>query len=118
MSKNQEFKLPRKAKGQRPVFFDDSAIDKLVSMVFSLTNEVSVLYERQDTLERLLDDKKVVSLDAIETYNPDDSVRKDRDDRIEIMLSSILQALEGDVAKPRDKENNVSYDEAIAFSES
>ncbi|MBZ0333012.1 hypothetical protein [Marinobacter sp. AL4B] len=118
MNNNTEIKLPRKAKGQRPVFFDDPAVDKLISMIFGLTNEMSVLYERQDTLERLLKEKNVVTSDEIESYVPGDSVRKERDARIEIMLSSVLQVLEGDVVKPRDKENNISYDEAIALSES
>lgn len=118
MSDHNEFKLPRKAKGQRPVYFDDPAIDKLISMVFSLASEMSVLYERQDTLERLLDAKNVVSLDEIEEYVPDESIKASRDGRIEVMLASILQVLEGDVAKPRDTKNNISYDQAIEICES
>jgi hypothetical protein len=37
--------LPRKAKGQRPAYFSDPAVDKLLSMTMALAGEVSVLRE-------------------------------------------------------------------------
>ena len=45
----------RRAKGKRPEFFDEPALDRLYSTVFALAAEVSALRERQDTIERLLD---------------------------------------------------------------
>jgi hypothetical protein len=41
------------AKGQRPYFFDDPNIDKLLAMFMALVSEVAVLRERLDTHERL-----------------------------------------------------------------
>ena len=49
--------LKRKAKGQRPTFFDDPDTDKLVSMLMGLAGEVSVMRDRMDTIERLLGGK-------------------------------------------------------------
>ena len=47
--------LKRKAKGERPYFFDDPNVDKLVSMIMGLAGETSVLMDRVDTIERLLE---------------------------------------------------------------
>jgi DNA-binding transcriptional ArsR family regulator len=47
--------LKRKAKGERPYFFDDPNVDRVVSMVMGLAGEVAVLHDRLDTLERLLE---------------------------------------------------------------
>ena len=56
--------LKRKAKGQRPTFFDDPDTDKLVSMLMGLAGEVSVMRDRMDTIERLLG-REVCSLSLI-----------------------------------------------------
>ncbi|MFZ4746811.1 MAG: hypothetical protein ACOYLK_07945 [Sphingomonas sp.] len=60
-----------KAKGKRPKYFDDPATDRTMSIVMALVGEVSVLRERLDTVERLLDAKGTISRDDIEAYIPD-----------------------------------------------
>jgi hypothetical protein len=52
--------MAKTAKGKRPVYFEDPQVDKLLAMVIALTGEVSVLRERLDTLERLLETKDIV----------------------------------------------------------
>ncbi len=49
--------MAKTAKGKRPVYFEDPQVDKLLAMVIALTGEVSVLRERIDNLERLLETK-------------------------------------------------------------
>lgn len=61
----------KRAKGKRPEFFDLEAVDRLYSMVFALAGEVSALRERQDTLERLLEEKGTLGRAEIEAYEPD-----------------------------------------------
>ncbi|MEP3050705.1 MAG: hypothetical protein ABJP48_13160 [Erythrobacter sp.] len=60
-----------RAKGRRPEYFDDPSLDRLYSVVMALVAEVSVLRERNDTLERVLASHGVLSRDEIETYAPD-----------------------------------------------
>lgn len=60
-----------KAKGKRPAYFEDPAIDRTLSIVMAIAGEVSVLRERLDTVERLLDVKGTISRADIETYVPD-----------------------------------------------
>ena len=68
----------RRAKGKRPDYFDDPALDRLYSVVFALAAEVSALRERQDTIERLLDDKGSVKRQDIENYTPDREAGRER----------------------------------------
>jgi hypothetical protein len=60
-----------KAKGKRPAYFDDPALDRMLSILMAVAAEVSVLRERLDTVERLLEAKGAISCDDIETYTPD-----------------------------------------------
>jgi hypothetical protein len=60
-----------KAKGKRPAYFEDPAIDRTLSILMALVGEVSVLRERLDTVERLLDSKGTISRADIEAYEPD-----------------------------------------------
>ena len=52
-------KALRTAKAKKPQYFSDPAIDKLLSIVISMAGELSVTRERLDTVQRLLEDKKV-----------------------------------------------------------
>jgi hypothetical protein len=60
--------LPRQTQGKRPHFFDDPAIDQMMTFVLELSAEVSVLRERLDTVERLLDAHGSVTRAQIEAY--------------------------------------------------
>ncbi len=60
----------KRAKGKRPDYFEDPALDRLYSTVFALVAEVSALRDRQDTVERLLDVNGTVSREDIESYAP------------------------------------------------
>ncbi len=71
--------MAKKAKGKRPVYFDDPQIDKLLAIAIALAGEVSVLHERLDTLERLLQAKGLFSIAEIDAYEPDEQVAKQRE---------------------------------------
>lgn len=60
-----------KAKGKRPQYFEDPALDRMLSILLAVAGEVSVLRERLDTVERLLDAKGTISRADIEAYEPD-----------------------------------------------
>ncbi len=82
------------AKGKRPVYFDDPQSDKLLAIVMALTSEVSVLHERLDTLERLLQTKGILSIAEIEAYQPDDEVAKEREQWRADYIARVLLVLQ------------------------
>jgi hypothetical protein len=67
-----------KAKGKRPQYFEDPAIDRTLSILMALVGEVSVLRERMDTIERLLETNGSISRADIEAYEPDGEAGRER----------------------------------------
>ena len=60
---NSKVELPRIAKGKKPIYLDDRSIDNLMAMIMTLTQEVSVLRDRLDTIEVLLAEKAKLKMD-------------------------------------------------------
>jgi hypothetical protein len=70
--------LPRLTKGKRPYFFEDHNIDQLMTFLLELMTEVSVVRDRLDTVERLLDRQTTITRSDIEDYRPDEKVEAER----------------------------------------
>jgi hypothetical protein len=87
-------KLLRKSKGKRPHFFADPAIDQVMSMIVAMAGELSIVYDRLDTMERLLDTKGTVSRADIEAYRADAAVEKERAARREQSLHRIFRVID------------------------
>jgi len=87
----------RKAKGKRPEYFDDPALDRLYSTVFALAAEVSALRERQDTVERLLDAKGTISREDIEAYEPDRAAAEERGLSTRAYIARIMRGFQQEV---------------------
>ncbi|MBM4238137.1 MAG: hypothetical protein FJ154_01235 [Gammaproteobacteria bacterium] len=71
-------RLARVAKGKKPQYFSDPAIDKLLSMTLTLMEELSVTRDRLDTVERLLASKKLLRRAEIEGWKPDPKAEAER----------------------------------------
>ena len=87
----------KRAKGKRPEYFDEPALDRLYSVVFAMAAEVSALRERQDTVERLLDAKGTISREDIETYVPDRAAGEERGLATRAYISRIMRGFQQEV---------------------
>lgn len=92
-------KLARTAKGKRPRYFADPATDKLLNMVVNLMAELSVTRDRLDTVERLLDDRGIVPVAAVETYRPEGAIEAERDKKRAEMIQRVLRPVERELAE-------------------
>jgi hypothetical protein len=86
-----------KAKGKRPQYFDDPALDRLLSITMALAGEVSVLRERLDTVERLLEAKGALRREDIETYAPDRDAAFERGARTREYIARVLRGVQQDL---------------------
>jgi hypothetical protein len=99
-------KIPRTAKGKKPVYFDPTT-DKLITMVTTLMGEVSVMRDRLDSVERLIEKHGLFEQGEIETFEITDSVHRERASRRSAFLSRMLRGVAEDlqnltgVAAPR-----------------
>ena len=73
-----EVSLPRASKGKRPHFFDDPAVDQLMTFLLELMAETAALRDRVDTIERLLDAQGSITRADIEGYHADTLVEGER----------------------------------------
>lgn len=105
-------KLKRKAKGERPYFFDDPAVDKLLAMLMGLAGEVSVLRDRLDTVERLAEQNKLFTRTEVENYQPDEAALRERAERRAVFLSEVTRIIEAELEGMQD-EDDAPYSQAL-----
>ena len=86
-------RLPREPKGRRAQFYADPAIDQLWAVVTAITAEVSVAFDRLDTLERVLERDGAATRAAIEAYRPDEAASRERSRRREELIARVFEVL-------------------------
>lgn len=95
----------RRAKGKRPNFLDDPAVERVISIAMAVAGELAVARERIDTLERVLIQQGLMPADAIEAYVPDAEAQAARNQWGREYIARVLRMLEQDVqamSGPRD----------------
>ena len=86
-----------KAKGRRPEFHDNPAIDRLLSLTMAVVGEVSVLRERMDTVERLLEQKGSISRADIDAFVPDRAAGEERGLATRAYISRVMRGFQQEV---------------------
>jgi hypothetical protein len=86
-----------KAKGKRPQYFDDPAVDRVLSILMAVAGEVSVLRERLDTVERLLDANGTISRADIEAYEPDREAAYQRGLATKEYIARVMRGVQQDM---------------------
>ncbi|MDX2223857.1 MAG: hypothetical protein SFV21_13985 [Rhodospirillaceae bacterium] len=84
----------RRAKGAQPHFFDDPNVDRLMTMIMVMAEEISVLRERLDTHEQVARARGAFGPDDIEAFKPDDAVSDARDAWRKKFLDRLIEPVE------------------------
>ncbi|MEM7467901.1 MAG: hypothetical protein AAF387_13590 [Pseudomonadota bacterium] len=103
--------LPRKAKGERPFFFESADVDKLLAMLMGLAGEVSVMRDRMDTMEQLAAERGLFTPEDIEAYVPSPEVMQQRAARRQEMLGEITRIVYSEIEGLESTES--SYAQAV-----
>lgn len=107
----------RWANGARPHFFDDPDIDRMVAMLMGLAGEVSVLRDRLDTLERLLEARGGPGPDDIESYIPSEAVAAERARQRAQFLAEVLRIVEAQREALAEHGPDAPYEQAVELVE-
>ncbi|QMW23083.1 hypothetical protein [Sandaracinobacteroides saxicola] len=83
--------LQKKARGERPRYFADPAIDKTLAITLALAGEVAVLRDRLDSIERILESGAPLTRAAIDGFVPDAAMRAERDAWRDRYLDNVLR---------------------------
>ena len=109
-------RLKRKANGERPTFFADPSVDKVIAMVMGLAGEVAVMRDRLDTLERLLAHAGAVSRTAIDDFKISPAVAAERARWRESFIGEVLRVVEIEL-EAVSSGDQAPYQDAIALVE-
>ncbi|HSN72724.1 MAG TPA: hypothetical protein VLT59_14510 [Steroidobacteraceae bacterium] len=93
MSENS---FPRRAKGPRPQYFDNPAIDQLHAIVLAMSAEIGVLQDRCDALERLLVEHGTLPAGAVDHFEPSPEASAERLAKREALIGRLFRAVRED----------------------
>lgn len=106
--------MSRKAKGKRPVYFDDPDNDKLLAIVMALAGEVSVLRDRLDTVERIARTRGMLVDGEVDSYAPSAEVAEQRDAWRAEYLDRLLRIVRQEGESVERSESEEGYAQTIA----
>jgi hypothetical protein len=107
-------RLARVAKGRKPLYFSDPAIDKLLWMTMTLMEELSVTRDRLDTVERLLEGKRVLRRRDIEGFVAAGAAQSERSARRAAFVDRMLRAVEAELEEVAGGSRTAPADDAVA----
>jgi thiaminase len=81
-------------KGKRPYFLQERDTERLMTIVMALAQEVAVMRERMDTIERLLEKNNVITRADIEKFKPSKVQAQERGAWTQEYLARILRTLQ------------------------
>jgi hypothetical protein len=86
-----------RAKGRRPAFFDEPAVDRLYSLTLALAAEMSATRERLDTVERLLEAGGSLKRSDVEDYAPDHAAGQERGEDTRAYIARVMRGFQQEV---------------------
>jgi hypothetical protein len=90
-NKPADVKMHRVTKGKRPYFFEDPSIDQVMTFFMELMTEVLVLRDRQDTVERILDEKGTLNREDLRAYIPTAEIEAERTAERDAFVKRVLR---------------------------
>ena len=113
MSKTSEKNIPRKAKGKRPQYFEDPAVDKLHLMLMAVMEELSVTRDRMDTIERLIEDKGLFKRNSIDNFKPTPEAEIERTQQRLQYISRVMRSIILDQDDSSDSSSELEFNEVV-----
>lgn len=96
-------KTPLEAAGEKPAFFDDPAVDRVLAIAMAVAEEVAVTGERLDTLERVLEDKNILARDELAGYRPGPEVVAERLSTHKAFVERLLRIIDQELKALGDR---------------
>lgn len=107
-------RIARVAKGKKPQYFSDPAIDKLLWMTMTLMEELSVTRDRLDTVERILAGKRVLKAAEIEGFVPTEAAAGERNLRRAAFVDRMMRAVHAELDEVTARGAPGGDDDAVA----
>lgn len=100
-----------KPRGKRPYFFDDPAVERVLAITMAVAQEVAVMRERLDTIERLLEKNGGLTRAEIDAYEPDQASATERAEWSRMYIARVLRIVQQEIeALNASPDNNYDLD--------
>lgn len=96
-----------KSKGGRPYFFNSAETERVMNIAMAIATEVAVVKERMDTIERLLQEKGILTQTEIEAFVPTDEQAEERQLWHARYAARVLRIVQQEMDAVAHPENNV-----------
>ncbi|MEM9837777.1 MAG: hypothetical protein AAF830_01345 [Pseudomonadota bacterium] len=106
-----------KAKGKRPWFFTNPDTERVMNITLALMQEVAVVRERLDTVERLLERDGSVTRESIEAFSPSKEEAEERGAWTQEFIARCLRILQQDREALTRPSEDSSEDVAEEFAQ-
>ena len=106
-------KVNREARGKRPMFYEAEGLDQAMSMILVLAEEMMVMRDRFDTMERIAAAKGLVLEQEIEDYQPDQGVLAAREQRRQDFLARLYYLMRKEAKELADNDSAERYTKAL-----
>jgi hypothetical protein len=101
--------MKREAKGSRPSFYEDPALDQMMSMIMVLTGEVSVIADELDATHRVLKAHGIDAASEIAAFEFDAEALEAREARRQQMLKRLFYLVRKEAVEAAGSETRESY---------
>ncbi len=91
--------------GERPYFLSDPDSDRLLAMVLALAGQLTTVYERLDTVTRVLERNGLLKLEELETFEPDAQTSRVRMEWDEAFVRRLLRVLTYELESLKDSKD-------------
>lgn len=78
----------------RPAYFDDPDVDRVLAITLAVAEEVGVVAERLDSMQRVLESRGLIDAGEIDAYQPGDEVQHARLDWHRAFIARILRVVD------------------------
>lgn len=105
--------VTRTVRGKRPKIYAQEGMDHLMAMTMALVQEVAVLRDRLDLVERVAEAKGIILSDEIESFDLDQSDLEDREAWRNAYMARIFAIFEQEAAELAAKDTSDSYQKTL-----
>jgi hypothetical protein len=102
-------KMKRSSKGKRPGFYDEPALDQMMSMVLVLASEISVLADRTDLMERAFAARGIDIAADMAAITLDQAALDARESRRQAMLDRLFYLMRKEADESAAQETADGY---------
>jgi hypothetical protein len=110
-------RIARVAKGKKPQYFSDPAIDKLLWMTLTLMEELSVTRDRLDAVENLLERRRLLKVADVDGYKAEGAAADRRSRRRAEYVDRMLRAAQAELEELTGRDMPKTEEDVVAAVE-